>query len=104
MHTCAIEHGQQNRGDPSCVTVAHSKLPDELFEEHADRLREGVGEACDDETAHQDRPAPAPIWGLHPTGALVHRHTSHDPLGFGSERKKEDPFWSTCVELTVGAT
>lgn len=75
--TCPIQHGQQDGGDPRCVTVADPKLAHELLEEDADRLGEGVGEARDDEAAQEDGPAPAPVGSLDARWALVDRSSSH---------------------------
>lgn len=81
VFTCAIEHGQQYGGDPGSVAVSHPKLPDQLFEKDTDRFRESVGEACDDKTACQHRPAPPSIWGLHSPCIHVQCHASHGALG-----------------------
>lgn len=79
--TCAVEHGQQDGGDPRRVAVSHAKLPDQLFKEHADRFGEGVGEARDDEAARQHGPAPAAVGSLHAARVQVQGNTSHDALG-----------------------
>ena len=81
QHTCAIEHGQQYGGNPGRVAVSHPKLQNQLFEKDADRFWESVGEARDDKTAGQDRPAPPPVRSLHPSCTHVHRHASHGVLG-----------------------
>lgn len=79
--TCAVEHGQQDGRNPRRVAVSHAELPDQLFEKHADRLGESVGEARDDEAARQHRPAPAAIGGLHAARVRVQGNASHDALG-----------------------
>jgi hypothetical protein len=80
--TCAIEHSQEDGGDPGCVTVANPELMNELFEEDADGLGEGIGEACDDETAEEDGPAPAAIRGLDTRGTIIHHGSSHGQEGW----------------------
>lgn len=86
--TCAVEHGQQDGRDPRHVAVSHAELPDQLFEKHADRFGESVGEARDDEGARQHRPAPAAIWGLHASRVQVQGNTSHDALGRDALQEK----------------
>ena len=78
--TCAVKHCKQNWGDPGGVTVADIKLADQLLEEDADSLGEGVGEAGDDEAAGQHCPAPAAVWRLHAGRPVVHHCSSHDAL------------------------
>lgn len=80
--TCAIEHGQQDGGDPGCVAIANPKLPNELLEEDADSLGEGVGEASDDKAAEEHSPAPASIWGLDTCGVLIYHSASHVQEGW----------------------
>ena len=91
--TCAVEHGQQYRGDPGSVAVSHSELPDQLFEKDADCFRECVGEASDDKTACKHCPAPPSIWSLHPSCTHVQCHTSHDALGLFLKKGRQRSWW-----------
>lgn len=95
--TCAIKHGQQDGGDPGGVAVADLKLPDQLFEKHADRFGERIRETGDDEAPSQDRPAPAPIRSLHAARVHVHSNTSHYAaslrLNFNNLKENKQQGW-----------
>lgn len=78
IHTWAIKHCKEDGGDPSSVTVAHSKLPDELFEEDADCFGKCVGETSYDEAAEEDSPAPSSIRCLDPAVTSVDNRSTHD--------------------------
>lgn len=92
--TCAVEHGEQNGGDPRRVAVANPKLLNQLLEENADGLGESVGEAGDDKAAGQHGPAPSTVRGLHSGSSVVNHGSTHDAFCWNNKNHNR-PFIAT---------